>query len=38
MNYEPIIPVHYVQMFPFYYKNTKNTNIVMLETPPKRWF
>ena len=40
MNYQPIIPVNYVQFFYFYPKNIKNSifNITMLETPPKRWF
>ena len=40
MNYQPIIPVNYVQFFNFYYRNSKNSifSITMLETPPKRWF
>lgn len=37
MNYQPIIPVNYVQFFNFYFKNT-TSNITMLEIPPKRWF
>ena len=37
MNYQPIIPVIYVQLFNFYFKNIPST-VVMLETPPKRWF